>query len=140
MLLRDDESALDQRLPSSIDTMLIEALHLVADTKHYLETRADLPAASAAHLSHLSEFERIAARLGYVVGWLLACKAEHACRADGHLVGRWLANLGADAACMEQPALGDLPTRLRGLLEQSAALYGRAARLATGGTEPMALN
>ena len=117
-----------------LDRLLSEALQLAEATKLYLENRTRTKSIPMTELVHVREIGRITARLGFIVAWLLACKADRAGELEGMEGREELCRLGGDQSCLEQPAVPEMPGALKCLLEQSAALYGRATRLATTGT------
>lgn len=122
----DDDRALGLSCP--LDEMLAEALALVDATRRYLESRPAAPAVAPGELPHVREIDRITTRLGHVVAWLLTRKAGGPAMASA---GRPLPHdLDGDPACLDQPLVPGLPARLQGLLDASADLYLRAARLA----------
>ena len=116
-----------------LDRLLAEALQLAEATKRYLENRAQTEAIPLTELVHVREVGRITARLGFIVAWLLACKADRAGELEGFVGRDELCRLGGDQSCLEQPAVPEMPGKLKTLLRESAALYGRATRLATSG-------
>ena len=113
-----------------IDRMLDEAVALAEAARDYLQGRDGFERAPLAALVQCREIGRVTARVGYVVSWLLACKAER----RGELVQSadraMLLSLGGDALCRDQPELDACPSELRRLLERSEALYRRVERLA----------
>lgn len=118
-----------------VDRLLAEALELAESTKLYLEARTGAEEIPLSELVHVREVGRITARLGFVVAWLLACKADQAGELEGMAGRDELCSLGGDQCCLDQPAVPEMPGRLQVLLERSASLYGRATRLATSGTD-----
>ncbi|HEX2527623.1 MAG TPA: DUF1465 family protein [Geminicoccus sp.] len=116
-----------------LDRLLAEALELAEATKLYLETRVRPDPVGLEELVHVREVGRITARLGFIVAWLLACKAEHAGELEGFPGREELCRLGGDPTCLEEAVVMGIPPALRTLLHRSAALYGRATRLATSG-------
>lgn len=137
MTQNDGGGAQDQGSP--LDEMLAEALDLVDATRRYLETRPAAPAIAPRELHHVREIDRITSRLGHVVAWLLTCKAGRNDLAAA--AGRAAAPaIGTDPACLAQPAVPGLPGPLQDLLDASAALYGRAVRLATSGAGSLRLH
>jgi hypothetical protein len=128
----DDTDAIVLSL-APLDRLLKEALELAEATKLYLETRVPPKPMGHAELVHVREVGRITARLGFVVAWLLACKAERAGELEGLAGAEDLCRLGGDPTCLEQPPVPEMPVQLKALLERSATLYGRATRLATSG-------
>ncbi len=131
----DDDSTDDAHPSQAVDRLLTEALLLVEATKRYLEGRPQDRARTPAELHHVREIERITIRLGHVVGWLLACKAEAASGPYQPARQAMLRGLGSEAHCMERPEVPGLPLPLQGLLDASADLYGRAIRLAAIGSD-----
>jgi hypothetical protein len=131
----DDDSIDEERPSEAVDRLLTEALLLVEATKRYLEGRPQDLAGTPAELHHVREIERITTRLGHVVGWLLACKAQLASGPCQPARQAMLRGLGSEAHCMERPEVAGLPLPLQGLLHASANLYGRAIRLASSGSD-----
>ena len=118
----------DEAAEGLLDRMLAEALALAEDARAYLVTSSDdLP--EHLRLIEIREMSRLTSRVGYVVAWLLACRAVAAGEIDPLDELDELSDLGGDALSVEPTDLDGLPAGLRALITRSACLHARAERL-----------